>query len=122
MAEISKEINKLKYQIQLLANAIDSERYPIEVLVIELDWDRDDLDAAHDIFEEYDKKIKKGEEVNWVKFELDIKNKFNIGYQTVKSIILAFYENHQWIDVCKGYAKQHDVVEFKEIIFGKGVV
>lgn len=120
MEDISKEIEKIKYQLKLLADTLDYEIHPIETLVIELDWGREDLDAAHDIFEEYDKKLENKEEVNWVEFELRLEKRFETGYQTIKYIILAFYNNHQWVNVCKGYAKEHDVVEFKEINYGKG--
>ncbi|MCH7974847.1 MAG: DUF1878 family protein [Bacteroidetes bacterium] len=115
MDEFLEEINKIKYHLRLLADTLYDENYPIESLVIELDWSREDLDAAHNIFEEYDKKVEKEEKINWTEFEFRIRDKFGIGYQTVKLIILAFYKNHQWTNVCKGYAKEHDVIEFKEI-------
>ena len=122
MDDILKEIEKIKYQLKLLADTLDYKNYPIETLVIERDWSRDDLDSAHDIFEECDKKLENKEDVNWTEFEVKLEKRFGIGYQTVKDIILAFYNNHQWVNVCKGYAKEHDVVEFKEINYGKGAI
>lgn len=115
MNDLQEEINKIKYQLQLIAGTLDSDKYPIETLVVEMDWDRKDLDAAHDIFEEFDKKLEGNEEISWIEFEHKLRDRFEIGYQTVKDIILAFYHNYQWTNVCKGYAKEHDVVEFKEI-------
>lgn len=115
MEELKQEIEKIKYQLSLLSEVIDHRVYPIPSLVIELDWGEEDLNAAHDIFEECDTKLRNGEKVNWTEFEMNLRTKFGIGYQTVKSIILAFYRNDQWYSVCKGYAKEHDVLEFKEI-------
>ncbi|MDP2038448.1 MAG: DUF1878 family protein [Ignavibacteria bacterium] len=119
MDDILKQIEKIKYQLRLIADTLDHVQYPIEALVIELDWSSEDLDAAHDIFEEADIKLEKKELVNWTEFELKLESRFGIGYQTVKDIVLAFYHNQQWGNVCRGYAKEHDVIEFKEINYGK---
>ena len=116
MDEIQNQINKIKYQLKTIGDTIDYEQYPIEHLVIQLDWDDNDLTIANDIFEEYDNKLEEKEDVNWTEFEFKLRNQFGIGYQTVKSIILAFYRNHQWRNVCKGYAEEHDVSEFREIL------
>lgn len=100
MDELKKEIEKLKYQMQLVGNMIDSDIYPIESLILSFDWDNDDLNKAHDIFEKYDKKIEvKEEDINWVKFEKELEEQFSISYQEVKLIILAFYKNRQWSEV-----------------------
>lgn len=122
MEDYKKEIEKLKYQLKLVGETIDYKSNPILSLVIELDWGEEDLETAHDIFEEYDNKLENNEDVNWTEFEFRLRNRFEIGYQTVKSIILAFYRNHQWRKVCKGYAKEHDVLEFKEINYGKNAI
>lgn len=115
MSGLQKQIDKIKYHIKMLNHTFDYETNPIESLVIELDWDDEDLNKVSDIFEKYDNKLQKSEEINWTAFEMEIRDEFGIGYQTVKSIILAFYRNHQWVDVCKGYANHHDVSEFHEI-------
>lgn len=119
MPDIEHEIEKIKFHISLIGEAIDHRNNPITALVISMNWNAKDLDAAHDIFEKYDRQLESKEEVSWHAFEHELKDKFNIGYQTVKNIILAFYRNHQWTDVCRFYAKAYECVEFHEITKAK---
>lgn len=117
MDELRKEIEKLKYQIQLVGNTIDSDFYPVESLILSFDWDNDDLNKAHDIFEKYDKKIEaKENNINWTEFETELEKQFCISYQEVKVIILAFYKNRQWSEVCYQYAKANQCLEFDRFI------
>ena len=102
--EVVKDIEKLKYQIQVLGQAIDHQTHPVEALILSMDWGKGDVDRAHDIFEKYDKKLEAEESINWTAFEHELRDEFGIGYQIVKTIVLAFFENHQWMDVCYGYA------------------
>jgi hypothetical protein len=102
--DILRELAKLKYQLKMIGDTIDAERYPIESLILEMDWDNQQLERAHDIFEEYDKKINANDAIIWRDFEMALRNEFHIGYQNVKSIVLAFYDNDQWVEVCKAYA------------------
>jgi hypothetical protein len=113
---IERELEKIKFHIRLIGETIDHRSYPIPFLVIEMDWDDKDLDTAHDIFEKYDNKLEREEKVNWQEFETELRKTFGIGNQIVKSIVLAFYRNHQWTRVCAGYAKAHECIEFHEII------
>ena len=113
---IERELEKIKFHIRLIGETIDYRSYPIPFLVIEIDWNDKDLDKAHDIFEKYDDKLEREEKVNWKEFEMELQNTFGIEYQTVKSIVLAFYRNHQWTRVCAGYAKAYECIEFNEII------
>lgn len=117
MEAIEQEIKKLKYQMGILISTIDSDKYPVESLILSLNWDDDDLNAAHDVFEKYDNKIEaKEENINWSAFEHELRDRFGLGYQTVKSIIIAFYKNHQWVEVCYQYAKAHTCAEFHSLI------
>lgn len=117
MEAIEQEIKKLKYQMGILISTIDSDKYPVESLILSLNWDDDDLNAAHDIFEKYDNKIEaKEENINWSAFEHELRDRFDLGYQTVKSIIIAFYKNHQWVEVCYQYAKAYTCMEFHSLI------
>jgi hypothetical protein len=115
MVDIEKEISKLKFHISLIGETIDRRANPIPALIIEMDWDEENLDSAHDIFEKYDAMLDNDEEINWRTFEMELRDKFHIGYQTVKTIILAFYRNHQWTQVCQLYAQSAECVEFHEI-------
>ncbi|MDZ4202063.1 MAG: hypothetical protein U1C96_07985 [Gallionella sp.] len=112
---IQEQLDKLRYQLRLLAETIDHREYPIPALVLELDWDDKDLNRAHDIFEKYDAKLEASEEINWGAFEMELRDTFSIGYQTVKSIVLAFFDNSQWQSVCTAYAKKYECVEFHRI-------
>ncbi|WP_233983320.1 DUF1878 family protein [Pectobacterium versatile] len=102
--EIFEKIKKLEYQITILSECIDYDRYPVQSLILSLGWDSKQINKAHDIFQTFDEKLEKGEKINWHEFENTLEDEFSIGYQTVKSIVLAFYNNHQWVDVCYGYA------------------
>lgn len=118
LEDIVKDLKKLKYQVRVLGSAVDYDSHPIEALIMSMDWDEGDIDRAHDIFEKYDRKLEAKEDINWSDFEEELKGAFGIGYQVVKSIVLAFYENHQWTDVCYGYAMSFEPttpVEFHRI-------
>lgn len=119
---LAADVEKLKYQVRTIAETIDYQTHPIEALIMSMDWGEGDIDRAHDIFEKYDNKLHSGESVDWNAFENELKNEFNIGYQTVKSIILSFYSNHQWTEVCYGYAMSFEPttpIEFHQITRGK---
>jgi hypothetical protein len=119
LEEIERELAKLRYQVRLLGHTVDPERRPIESLILEFDWEEGQLTKAHDIFEEYDNKLNNGQDINWHEFEHKLRGEFDIGYQEVKSIITAFYQNHQWTAVCEGYAKSFEPavpVEFHRIV------
>ena len=112
---IEKKLEKLEFQIRLIGDAIDYRKHPITHLVIEMNWSDADLEKANDIFEKYDKMLDAGVSINWTEFEMEIKETFAISYQRVKSIILAFYRNQQWTRICRGFAREHKVMEFDEI-------
>lgn len=109
------EIQKIKYQLALLAESLDSRDHPIPALVISLDWSQEDLSGAHDIFQEYDEKLDEEQVISWGEFENEFQEKLNLGYQKIKSVILAFYRNQQWTDVCAAYAHAYPCAEFHEI-------
>lgn len=116
--EIFEKIKKLEYHVSVLSECIDSDRYPVQSLILSLGWDSKQINKAHDIFQTFDEKLEKGEEINWYELEHALEDEFSIGYQTVKSIVLAFYNNHQWVDVCYGYAMSFEPttpIEFHSI-------
>ena len=113
------EIDKIKYHIKMLGEAIDNKENPITSLVISMDWDDETLDKAHDIFERYHKKLEAKEKIEWSQFEIDLRHTFGINYQTIKSIVLAFYREHRWTEVCIHYAREYECVEFHEITKSK---
>lgn len=122
LGALAAEVEKLKYQVRIIAETIDYQAHPIEALIMSMDWGEGDIERAHDIFEKYDNKLQAGESVHWHEFEMELREEFGIGYQTVKSIILSFYKNHQWTDVCYGYAMSFEPttpIEFHQITRGK---
>lgn len=115
MTDIENEIEKIKFHINLIGETFDSTNNPIPALVIQMNWNASDLDSAHDVFEKYNNMLEAKEDVDWCDFEHELRDKFGIGYQTVKSIILAFFRNHQWTEVCTLYARAYKCSEFHEI-------
>lgn len=116
--ELAESLEKLKYHVHILGNTIDYQAYPIESLILSMDWGERDIDRAHDIFEKYDNKLISKENIHWGEFEGELKDEFNISYQTVKSIVIAFFKNHQWTNVCYEYAMSFEPttpVEFHQI-------
>jgi len=115
MEDLQSQINKLKYQMGLVGESLDSREHPISTLVITMDWGDKELDRAHDIFEKFEGIIKSQKEPNWHEFENDFYEQLRIGHQTLKMVVLAFHRNYQWIHVCEVYAKAKECSEFHEI-------
>jgi len=113
------DLEKIKYHIALLAESLDAREHPIEKLVVSLDWSEKDLDTAHDIFQKYDELLEKKEVIIWGGFEHDFHSQLQIGYQTLKLVVLAFFRNDQWVDVCRAYAIDKHCLEFSEITAGR---
>lgn len=118
LKQLEEKLDLLQYHVQILANCIDYDEHPVEKLILNMNWSAVEIDKAHDIFQKYDDLIEKKEDIVWSNFETELKNEFGIGYQTVKNIVISFYKNHQWVDVCYQYAKSFEPyapVEFHQI-------
>jgi hypothetical protein len=113
--ELKTEILKLKYHVKQLYQA-SGNTGSYASLVIELDWNEDDISAAQDIFEKHSQLIEKGNRLNGGELERELRDRFSIGYHEVKHIVLVFFENSQWQDVCFQYAEQFRCVEFRKIL------
>lgn len=101
--EIIELLKKLRYQVSILGETIDYKDYPIQSLIMEKDWGETDIDKAHDIFEKWDGILENGGSMKNNEFERDFSESLGIGYQGLKTIILAFYRNGQWSNVCESY-------------------
>jgi hypothetical protein len=101
--EILQELTKLRYHVDIIGRTIDSDNYPVESLVLSMGWSADELNKAHDIFEKWDKRLEGGGNLDRYEFEQDFADELEVSYQGLKSIILAFYRNHQWTNVCEAY-------------------
>lgn len=118
MEDFQSQIDKIKFQVSLIGESLDSMKHPIASLVISMGWDELCLNIAHDIFEKYERLIDSGEKPNWTEFEFEFDEKLGVGYQRLKSIVLAFYRSDRWMHVCELYAKEKECMEFHEIIEG----
>lgn len=116
--EIVKQLKKLKYQVEIVAQTIDHRKHPLEALVLQKGWGEAELEKAHNIFEKWDEVLERGEAMNSDAFEDDFRASLNQNYQGLKSIVLAFYRNSQWTNVCEAYVDsfgKSPSVEFFEI-------
>ena len=112
-------LEKMEFHIRLLAESIDYSQHPMTLLVIENDWNENDLDRVHDIFERFSKKIESGTTFSHHEFEREFMDELRINYQELKSIVLAFFKNGQWVEVCLAYVKSFGdlpPIELKSII------
>lgn len=101
--KIIQAIEKLRYHVKLLGDSIDFDKHPVEALILGKDWGPEDINQAHDIFEGWDKRLEQGDEMNSGSFEHEFNERLGVNYQGLKSIILAFYKNDQWTNVCEAY-------------------
>ena len=117
--EIGKILEKIKFQIASIGQAIDFDRYPVESLIISMDWGREELNLAHDVFEKWDVMLEAGEGMNSSAFEADFSESLGLNYQGLKSVVLSFYRNGQWTNVCEAYVDSFDgkaSIEYREIV------
>lgn len=101
--EMVEILNKLTYHVSLLGATIDYDQHPIEALILSNNWSQEDINKAHDIFEKWDKLLENGGKMSTSAFERDFNHELGLSYQDLKSVILAFYRNHQWTNVCEAY-------------------
>jgi hypothetical protein len=101
--EIQAQIEKIRYHIEMLAETVDYRNHPVESLVLSLNWSRNELDTAHDIFDEWEKRLDAGEAITPHGFENDFSERLELNYQLVKTVVNAFYRNGQWTAVCEAF-------------------
>jgi hypothetical protein len=116
--EMTAIVEKLQYQVSILGNTVDHDTYPVEALILGMNWNRDDLNKAHDIFERWDNILEKGGRFSSHEFEHEFSEELGISYQGLKSVVLAFYRNSQWTNVCEAYVDSmgaHPAIEYHSI-------
>ncbi|WP_347990121.1 DUF1878 family protein [Methylomonas sp. AM2-LC] len=119
---IIARLEKLEFHVKLLAESLNHTENPTASLVVDFDWSSADLNCAHDIFEMFDNMMREEVKINWYDFEKEFSEKLNISYQGLKSVVLAFYRNGQWSEVCHAYASSFGnsvSLELKSIAQGK---
>lgn len=102
--QILARIEKLEFHLGLIAESLNRTENPVGALVVGFNWSEKDLDSAHDIFDSFDKKLGESKTLNRTEFEAEFRKKLSISYQALKSVVLAFYRNGQWVEVCHAYA------------------
>ncbi len=116
MADIQEQLKKLQFQVRLMGETIDFTHYPIPALAVELNWNERDLTDANKIFNDYEKRLISGKDVSWTEFNDRVCDRFHIVTSQVKSVVLAFLRNNQWLEVCKQFAEEYNIKEFQEIL------
>lgn len=119
IAEMAEIIEKLVYHVSLLGETIDYEKHPVEALILSQNWGRADIEKAHDIFERWDRRLEESGAMSTSEFESDFRRELKISHQGLKSVILAFYRNHQWTNVCEAYVDAFGTspsVEYRSIM------
>lgn len=87
---IDDKINKSKYHISTLKDRVEFDN--ASKLAIKLNLDESQFDDLCKICEEFERKIENDKRFNFYEFEGELKDKFGIGYQTIKMIIDDFVE------------------------------
>jgi len=75
-----------------------------------------DKNIINEIFEKYEQERLNGKEINWNAVDNDFKKKLNISYKSIKPIINEQYQQGLYREICYGYAKAFQVVEFHPLI------
>lgn len=109
--EIMEELEKAKYHIKQLASSI--ERTPdnaIQCMIVDMNFSETDVRKMYDILDKHDKVLETGGNIDGL--EMELRSELDIGYQEVKSIIIAMFENHRFVPLCREYASGNQCMEF----------
>lgn len=112
---IKNELLKIKYHIKLLNSAVDREKFPIESLIVDMNWSKNHFKACNKIFEKYDSLVTKNGQVNTENFEFELKDQFNADKVKIRKMVSAFHRADQWVGICFRYAENNQHPDFDEI-------
>ncbi len=87
---MSDEIEKLKYHISTIKDRVEFNN--VSKLAIKLNLDESQFDDLCKLCKEFEHKIENDKIFNFYEFEGEMKDKFGIGYQTIKMIIGDFID------------------------------
>ena len=113
--ELTSAVEKLEYHVSILKETVNFDDFPVEYLILSKNWTREQLNKAHDIFERWDEKLRRGEKMSHATFEREFYDELDVNYQGIKSVVRAFYKNGQWTDVCEAFVDDmgpHPSVEY----------
>ncbi|MCV6608682.1 MAG: hypothetical protein OIF32_10745 [Campylobacterales bacterium] len=113
--ELKNELLKIKYHIRLLNKSIDREEYPLEALIVDMNWTENQFKACNKIFQKYDALVTKNGEVNSENFEFELKDQFDISKEKIRMVVNAFYKKDMWVGICFRYAEENQHPDFDDI-------
>ena len=68
------------------------------------------------ILDKYEQERLNGENVDYFSLEHELRDTLDIGYQEVKSIINDTFNQGSYREICYGYAKANQTIEFNQLI------
>lgn len=68
------------------------------------------------ILNKYEQERLNGGEVDYFSLEHELRDTLNIGYQEVKPIINDTFNQGSYKEICYGYAKANQTIEFNQLI------
>ena len=109
---IEQELQKLRYQIQIIHEVLDLDKRPVISLILTYGWGYNDHLRLTNMFEKFSEMIDNGQEFDYFEINVEVEKLFDLGHQHTKMIILAHYEEEKWVNVCEKYIKSYHCVEF----------
>ena len=70
----------------------------------------------NEILDKYEQERLNGEEVDYFSLEHELRDSLNIGYQEIKPIINNMFNTGSYREICYGYAKAFQAIEFNQLI------
>lgn len=77
---------------------------------------KNDEKIINAIFTKYEQDRLLGKNINWNSLDNEFKRELNIGYKSIKPIINEYYKKNQYREICYGYAKEFQCIEFHPLI------
>jgi hypothetical protein len=68
------------------------------------------------ILDKYEQERLNGGELNYFSLEHELRDTLNIGYQEIKPIINDMFNQGLYREICYGYAKAFQTIEFNQLI------
>ena len=68
------------------------------------------------ILDKYEQERLNGEKVDYFSLEHELRDTLNIGYQEIKPIINDTFNQGSYREICYGYAKAFQTIEFNQLI------
>jgi len=83
-----------------MVDVVDPERFPFMYLTLEQDWTKDQVTRIFDLMDEVLKSLSTPKKIGAIEFERRVKSIVpDSSYETVKSILLTFGDEHKYMDV-----------------------